>query len=227
MTIEQNCRKVESTVEAACLTAGRKREEVTVVAVTKTKPVEQVEELYRLGYRHFAENRPEGLIEKQTTLPQEDIYWHYIGTLQTRKVKQVINRIAYFHALDRMSLAKEINERAEKPVSCFVQVNATGESSKHGLSASEDIPFINSLEGFPNITVGGLMTMAPIDATDVELRRCFKDLKIIQEQVAALNLAHAPCTETSMGMSQDYPIAIAEGATFVRVGSAFFAEAEA
>lgn len=116
MTIEQNCRKVESTVEAACLTAGRKREEVTVVAVTKTKPVEQVEELYRLGYRHFAENRPEGLIEKQTALPQEDIYWHYIGTLQTRKVKQVINRIAYFHALDRMSLAKEINERAEKPV---------------------------------------------------------------------------------------------------------------
>jgi len=205
MTIEQNCRKVESTVEAACLTAGRKREEVTVVAVTKTKPVEQVEELYRLGYRHFAENRPEGLIEKQTALPQEDIYWHYIGTLQTRKVKQVINRIAYFHALDRMSLAKEINERAEK----------------------EAIPFIKSLEGFPNITVVGLMTMAPIDATDVELRRCFKDLKIIQEQVAALNLAHAPCTETSMGMSQDYPIAIAEGATFVRVGSAFFAETEA
>ena len=109
MTIEQNCRKVESTVEAACLTAGRKREEVTVVAVTKTKPVEQVEELYRLGYRHFAENRPEGLIEKQTALPQEDIYWHYIGTLQTRKVKQVINRIAYFNALERMSLAKEIN----------------------------------------------------------------------------------------------------------------------
>lgn len=150
MTIEQNCRKVESTVEAACLTAGRKREEVTVVAVTKTKPVEQVEELYRLGYRHFAENRPEGLIEKQTALPQEDIYWHYIGTLQTRKVKQVINRIAYFHALDRMSLAKEINERAEEPVSCFVQVNVTGESSKHGLSASEAIPFIKSLEGFPD-----------------------------------------------------------------------------
>ena len=139
----------------------------------------------------------------------------------------MINRIAYFHALDRMSLAKEINERAEKPVSCFVQVNVTGESSKHGLSASEAIPFIKSLEGFPNITVVGLMTMAPIDATDVELRRCFKDLKIIQEQVAALNLAHAPCTETSMGMSQDYPIAIAEGATFVRVGSAFFAETEA
>ena len=123
-------------MEAACLTAGRKREDVTVIAVTKTKPAEQVEELYRLGYRHFAENRLEGLLEKQEALPQEDIIWHYIGTLQTRKVKQVINRIAYFHALDRPSLAKEINERAEQPVSCFVQVNVTGESSKHGLSAS-------------------------------------------------------------------------------------------
>lgn len=214
-------------MEAACLKAGRKREDVTVIAVTKTKPAEQVEELYRLGYRHFAENRLEGLIEKQEVLPQEDIIWHYIGTLQTRKVKQVINRIAYFHALDRPSLAKEINERAEKPVSCFVQVNVTGESTKHGLSASEAVPFIQSLESFPNIIVVGLMTMAPIDATDVELRQCFKDLKIMQEQVAALNFPYAPCTETSMGMSQDYPVAIAEGATFVRVGSAFFAETEA
>lgn len=214
-------------MEAACLKAGRKREDVTVIAVTKTKPAEQVEELYRLGYRHFAENRLEGLLEKQEALPQEDISWHYIGTLQTRKVKQVINRIAYFHALDRPSLAKEINERAEQPVSCFVQVNVTGESTKHGLSASEAVPFIQSLESFPNIIVVGLMTMAPIDATDVELRQCFKDLKIMQEQVAALNLPYAPCTETSMGMSQDYPVAIAEGATFVRVGSAFFAETEA
>lgn len=214
-------------MEAACLKAGRKREDVTVIAVTKTKPAEQVEELYRLGYRHFAENRLEGLLEKQEALPQEDISWHYIGTLQTRKVKQVINRIAYFHALDRPSLAKEINERAEQPVSCFVQVNVTGESTKHGLSASEAVPFIQSLESFPNIIVVGLMTMAPIDATDVELRQCFKDLKIMQEQVAALNLTYAPCTETSMGMSQDYPVAIAEGATFVRVGSAFFAETEA
>ena len=212
---------------SSLLAAGRKREDVTVIAVTKTKPADQVEELYRLGYRHFAENRLEGLLEKQEALPQEDISWHYIGTLQTRKVKQVINRIAYFHALDRPSLAKEINERAEKPVSCFVQVNVTGESSKHGLSASEAVPFIQSLESFPNIIVVGLMTMAPIDATDVELRQCFKDLKIMQEQVAALNLAYAPCTETSMGMSQDYPVAIAEGATFVRVGSAFFAETEA
>lgn len=226
MNMESNCQKIEAIVSESLAKANRDRNDVTVVAVTKTKPVEQVAELYRLGYRHFAENRLEGLDEKQAALPQDDIIWHFIGTLQTRKVKNVINRIDYFHALDRLSLAKEINARAEHPVSCFVQVNVTGEASKHGLSPAELLDFVHQLEEYPNVKVVGLMTMAPIEATDKELQQCFKDLKQLQEKVAALRLPNAPCTETSMGMSQDYPIAIAEGSTFVRIGSAFFAETE-
>lgn len=226
MDIKSNCQRIEAIVSEVVAKSNRTREEVTVVAVTKTKPVDQVKELYRLGYRHFAENRLEGLDEKQASLTQGDIIWHFIGTLQTRKVKNVINRIAYFHALDRLSLAKEIDARAEQPVSCFVQVNVTGEMSKHGLSPADLIAFVHQLENYPKVKVVGLMTMAPIEATDIELQKCFKDLKQLQEKVAALGLVYAPCTETSMGMSQDYPIAIAEGSTFVRIGSAFFAEAK-
>ena len=149
-----------------------------------------------------------------------DVQWHYIGSLQTRKVKQVIHELQYLHSLDRLSLAEEIQKRAEQKVKCFVQANVSGEESKHGLSAEEVIPFIEKLAQFDKIEVVGLMTMAPFTEDKAIIRNTFKQLKLLKQQVEQLQLSHAPCHELSMGMSNDYEIAIEEGATFVRIGTA-------
>ena len=140
--------------------------------------------------------------------------------MQTRKVKQVIHEIDYLHSLDRMSLAQEIEKRADRVLHCFVQVNVSGEQSKHGLSKEEVIPFIKSLAEMSKIKVVGLMTMAPNTDDEQVIRNVFRNLKNLQQEVVALQLPYAPCTELSMGMSNDYEIAIEEGATFVRIGTA-------
>lgn len=222
MAIAGNIAKIEAQVTASLEKAGRERGDVTVIAVTKQRSIAETEELYRNGCRHFGENRPEGLEEKLAAFPQSDITWHYIGTLQTRKVKRVINQIDYFHALDRESLAAEINKRADHTVACFVQVNVTGETSKHGVSPADLSGFIQTLADYSKIKVVGLMTMAPIDASEQELHDCFRSLKKLQEDIAGLQLEHAPCLHTSMGMSGDFPVALEEGSTFVRIGTAFF-----
>ncbi|MBS4456759.1 YggS family pyridoxal phosphate-dependent enzyme [Tuanshanicoccus lijuaniae] len=196
---------------------------VTLIAVTKTVDIPTMKQLYDLGVRHFAENRVTTFLEKYEALQvYPDIVWHYIGRLQTRQVRSVLPYVDYFHALDRPSLAKEINKRATKPVNCFVQVNVSGESSKAGGSMEATMEWIEDLAQFSQIHIVGLMTMAPIDASDSELHQYFKSLKELQISIAAQKRHHALCHELSMGMSQDYPIAVAEGATFVRVGSALF-----
>lgn len=226
MTIISNCREIAATIESELNAVNRNRDAVTCVAVTKLRTLEETQVLYEQGLNHFGENRVEGLNEKQAYFKQSDIKWHFIGSLQTRKVKDVINQIDYFHALDRESLAKEINKRAEKQIACFVQVNVTGETSKHGLRPEELQDFITLMEAYPAIKIVGLMTMAPIDADNETLQNSFKQLKKLQEAVAERKLSYAPCTETSMGMSRDYPIAIQQGATFVRIGSSFFEKTE-
>lgn len=225
--IEQNVHNIEDQLRKSLDSSKRDRVDLRVVVVTKYVSIEEAEKVVSLGYTHLGENRPEGLIQKQEALPQENIVWHYIGSLQTRKVKQVINRIDYLHSLDRMSLAEEIEKRAEKPVSCFLQVNISGEESKSGFSVNEVMDVIESLSQFNKIRIIGLMTMAPKDAKEPMIRKAFSDLKKLQENIGLLDLDYAPCTELSMGMSQDYPLAIEEGATFVRIGSAFFKETEA
>lgn len=142
--------------------------------------------------------------------------------MQRRKVKLIINEIDYFHALDSLTLAEEIQKRAEKELACFIEVNVTGEESKHGLAPETISDFVHQLAVFDKIKVIGLMTMAPIDASEAELHMIFSKLKRIQVAINALQLLHAPCTELSMGMSNDYPVAIEEGATFVRIGTAIF-----
>lgn len=194
-------------------------QEVTVIAVTKAVSVARTKEALDAGIVNLGENRPEGLVAKQQDISGNAI-WHYIGTLQTRKVRQVINAIQYLHSLDRLSLATEINKRATQPIKCFVQVNVSGEDSKHGLAANELIAFIKSLADMDKIEVVGLMTMAPLDAEEQQIRNVFRELKQLQQQVAALHLPFAPCQELSMGMSNDYTIAIEEGATYVRIGTA-------
>ncbi|KFL44248.1 hypothetical protein CH76_00100 [Lysinibacillus sp. BF-4] len=194
------------------------QQDVTVIAVTKAVSLARTQEALEAGILDLGENRPEGLVAKQQEITGAT--WHYIGTLQTRKVRQVINSIHYLHSLDRLSLATEINKRAEQRVKCFVQVNVSGEDSKHGLAAAEAIDFIESLATMDKIEVVGLMTMAPLDADEQQIRTVFRDLKQLQQQVAALQLPFAPCKELSMGMSNDYTIAIEEGATYVRIGTA-------
>lgn len=194
------------------------QQDVTVIAVTKAVSLVRTQEALEAGILDLGENRPEGLVAKQQEITGAT--WHYIGTLQTRKVRQVINSIHYLHSLDRLSLATEINKRAEQRVKCFVQVNVSGEDSKHGLAATEVIEFIESLATMDKIEVVGLMTMAPLNADEQQIRTVFRDLKQLQQQVAALQLPFAPCKELSMGMSNDYTIAIEEGATYVRIGTA-------
>lgn len=196
---------------------------VTLVAVTKTVNAQVIEQLYENGIRHFGENRTNHLIEKQDQLRHlSEAVWHFIGRLQTRQVKSIINRVDYIHSLDRIELAEEIEKRADRIVNCFIQVNVSGESSKAGFSPSQVYDLIESMSYYKKIRVVGLMTMAPFDAEEKELREYFSTLKELQEQIMEEEWVHAPCTELSMGMSGDYEIAVEEGATFVRVGTALF-----
>lgn len=192
---------------------------IQVIAVTKQVGIERTVEAIDAGIRHLGENRPEGLLKKRQAISR-DVSWHFIGNLQTRKVKEVIDQIDYLHSLDRLSLAKEIQKRATHPVKCFVQVNVSKEESKSGIPAEETVDFVKSLEAFDKIQVIGLMTMAPNTTDDTIIRNVFKGLKSLQLEIAAEAMSHAPCTECSMGMSNDYNIAAQEGATFVRIGTA-------
>lgn len=194
-----------------------------VIAVTKYVTIERAKEAYQSGIRHFGENRLEGFKEKKEALPKDAVL-HFIGSLQSRKVKDVINDVDYFHALDRMSLAKEINKRAEHTISCFLQVNVSGESSKHGISLDEVNAFIEEIKQFENIKIVGLMTMAPYTDDNAYIQSLFRKLRTKRDEIKKLNLEYAPCEELSMGMSNDYPIAIEEGATFVRIGTKLVGE---
>ncbi len=214
-----NLNKLNDLIAAAETRVNREANNVQIIAVTKEVSVERTQEAIEAGLTHLGENRPEGLNRKLSAI-QAHVNWHYIGSLQTRKVKQVINSIDYLHSLDRLSLAEEIEKRAVKPVKCFIQVNVSGEESKHGLSMEAVLPFVESLKGFTKVEVVGLMTMAPNTEDETLIRSVFKQLKQCQQQIAEQGFAHAPCTELSMGMSNDFEIAVEEGATFVRVGTA-------
>lgn len=192
---------------------------IQVIAVTKQVGNERTQEAVDAGITHLGENRPDGLLQKREAI-HADVDWHFIGNLQTRKVKDIINEIDFLHSLDRLSLAKEIQKRAEKPVRCFVQVNVSGEESKSGVSAEEAVEFVRSLADFDKIQVVGLMTMAPISEDEGLIRRVFSGLKKLQMEIAKNGWDHAPCMECSMGMSGDYMIAAEEGASFVRIGTA-------
>ncbi|MDR1606277.1 MAG: YggS family pyridoxal phosphate-dependent enzyme [Streptococcaceae bacterium] len=223
MTISENVKTVLAQVTLAESKSGLNTgQKTTVIGVTKYVDAVVARELVAAGITNIAENRTELFLDKQKELSDLPITWHLIGTLQRRKVKDVINSVDYFHALDSVKLAREIDKRADHVINCFLQVNISGETSKHGFSPEvlgQVLPEISSLS---KVNVVGLMTMAPIDATDDELADVFTQAKNLQETIASQKLPHIPCTELSMGMSQDYQQAIQHGATFVRIGSKFF-----
>ena len=218
MNVRENFETITREIAETCKQAGRNADEVKLIAVTKYVTDVRVEEALEAGITDFAENRPQNYVERKGKY--SDKTWHLIGSLQTRKVRDVINEVDYFHALDRDSLAKEIEKRAEKEIKCFVQVNVSGEESKHGLTSEEAIDFIKSLEQYSKLKVVGLMTMAPFVEDEEILRNCFRKLRQLSDEVKGLNLVYAPCEFLSMGMSNDYKIAIEEGATHIRVGTA-------
>ncbi|EOH77142.1 YggS family pyridoxal phosphate-dependent enzyme [Enterococcus raffinosus] len=221
--IAENLHKIEQEIQESCALVSRNPKDVTMVAVTKSVDSKTASELVELGILDLAENRVDKLLDKKQSLSQhQQIKWHLIGNLQRRKVKLIINEIDYFHALDSLRLAQEIQKRAEHQIDCFIEINVSGEESKHGLNPAELHSFIQEIAGLDKIRVIGLMTMAPYEASEQEVRTIFSTLKDLQESVKKLNLQYAPCTELSMGMSQDFKTAIEEGATFVRIGTALF-----
>ena len=194
----------------------------TIVGVTKYVDANQAKALVEAGITNIGENRVELFLDKYHQLHEMPITWHLIGTLQRRKVKDVINYVDYFHALDSVKLAKEINNRADHAINCFLQVNISGETSKHGFSIAELTQVLPELAKLENIVVVGIMTMTPREATEDEKNSILAEAKALQENILSQEILNMPCTELSMGMSQDYPQAIKHGATFVRIGSEFF-----
>ncbi|QHE52116.1 YggS family pyridoxal phosphate-dependent enzyme [Pontibacillus sp. HMF3514] len=218
VNVAENLETIQANIRQACDRAGRSNNEISVIAVTKYVTIDRAKQAIEAGVEHLGENRVEGMNEKYDEIGQ-GVQWHFIGTLQSRKVKEVIDQVSMIHSLDRKSLAKEINKRTDRKVPCFVQVNVSGEDSKHGLEPEEVIPFIDSLRNYENIEVTGLMTMAPYIEDQDKLRSIFRKLRTIKEEVETKDWAHAPCKHLSMGMSNDYEIAIEEGATHIRIGS--------
>ena len=215
---------VEARIQAACRRAGRSRDEVTLIAVSKTKPVETLREAYDLGVRVFVENKVQELTAKYDALP-DDIHWHMIGHLQTNKVKYIIDKVDLIHSVDSLKLAETIEKEAEKhalTADILVEVNVAQEESKFGLKTEEVIPFIEKISGFSHVNVRGLMTIAPFVENPEENRSIFADLHQLSVDISNKNIDNVNVSILSMGMTNDYEIAIEEGATMVRVGTGIF-----
>lgn len=225
MSVKNNLQKVETRIQKACERSGRSAESIHIVAVTKYVSIERAKEAVEAGIVHLGENRLEGAMEKYEAIGS-GAEWHFIGSLQSRKVKEMIHAYSYVHSLDRISLAKEINKRASEGriMKCFVQVNVSGEESKSGITPDEVMDFVLSMEKYPAVEIVGLMTMAPYAEDPEEVRPYFQRLRELRDMVKEKKLSYAPCTELSMGMSNDFEVAVEEGATFIRVGSILVGE---
>lgn len=221
MNLVENADLVRQQVETARNKANR-QDQVNVIAVTKYVDVATTEALVKTGIQHIGENRVDKFIEKYQALKEYDLTWHLIGSLQRRKVKDVINLVDYFHALDSVKLAQEIQKRAEHPIKCFLQVNISGEESKHGFAPDELGDFLAEIAQLDKIEIVGLMTMAPFEASQEELQDIFSKTHQLQKQLEKKQLKNMPFSELSMGMSRDFEVAIANGATYVRIGTSFF-----
>jgi pyridoxal phosphate enzyme (YggS family) len=225
MKVATKLENIRQQINDACKKSNRNPNEVTIIAVTKYVSTSRANEALDAGIENLGENRDEGILEKWSVLGDKPV-WHFIGTLQTRKVKNIIDKVDYIHSIDRLSLTEEINKRATQKIKCLVQVNVSGEESKHGLEPENVLDFIKQLQEFENISVEGLMTMAPLTEDEKVLRDCFRKLRELRDQVQACQFDFAPCSELSMGMSNDFSIAIEEGATMVRIGTALVGDDE-
>ena len=222
--LETNLAQVEANIQAACRRTGRKREDVTLIAVSKTKPVQMLKEVYNLGVRVFGENKVQELTDKYVQLPS-DIRWHMIGHLQTNKVKYIIDKVELIHSVDSLRLAETIEKEAEKKnctANILVEVNVAEEESKFGLKMSEVIPFMDEISKYSHINVRGLMTIAPFVENPEKNRPIFAALRKLSVDIRHKNVDNSNVSILSMGMTNDYEVAIEEGATMVRIGTGIF-----
>ena len=222
--IKENLISVENEIREACLRAGRRREDVTLIAVSKTKPVSDLEEAYALGVRVFGENKVQELADKYEVLPK-DIEWHMIGHLQRNKEKYIIDKVALIHSVDSLRLAETIEKEAAKrniTVNILIEVNVAREESKFGLMPEELEEFIAKISDFSHIRVKGLMTLAPYVADSEENRVIFQRLHKLSVDIETKNVDNITMRVLSMGMTNDYSVAVEEGATMVRVGTGIF-----
>ena len=222
--VSENLKIVEERIRKACERSGRKREEVTLIAVSKTKPVEMMEDALACGVNIFGENKVQEIVNKHDQLP-DNVEWHMIGHLQTNKVKQLPGRVKMIHSVDSLHLAEEIDKqfgKAGEIAHILIEVNMAGEESKFGLAPQDVESFLDEIAKFANIYVHGLMTIAPFVEDPEENRKIFTDLRKLLIDMRAKNNDNIDMSELSMGMTGDYEVAIEEGATFVRVGTGIF-----
>lgn len=221
--LAQNINKVQQNIARAAAISGRKAEEITIVAVSKTVDVATVNKVIELGLTDFGENRVQELNNKTNAITNAK--WHMIGRLQTNKVKDVIDKVVLIHSLDRWNLAESINNRAElidTVVPVLLQVNIAGEKQKAGVEPNDVKHFLDSIGTLSRIRVLGLMTMAPEDEEAERARPFFKELYLLKEKLNKVKYPNVDLRNLSMGMSQDYEVAIEEGANIVRIGSSIF-----
>lgn len=224
--LKENLANVEKNIEQACKNAGRSRNEVTLIAVSKTKPVEMLQEIYDENIRDFGENKVQELCSKMEQLPS-DIRWHMIGHLQRNKVKYIVGKVELIHSVDTYRLAEEINIQAKKQnviVPILVEVNIAHEESKFGISAEDVILLVEEISRLENIRIKGLMTIAPYVENPEDNRLYFRKIKQLSVDITNKNIDNVSMEILSMGMTGDYMVAIEEGATMVRVGTGIFGE---
>ena len=222
--VKENLLIVENRIEEACKRCGRDRSEVTLIAVSKTKPADMIREAYESGIRDFGENKVQEICDKYELLP-DDIRWHMIGHLQRNKVKQVIDKTVLIHSVDSIRLAEQIEEEAAKKQICvdiLLEVNVADEESKFGFRLEETEQAIRNISVFPHISIKGLMTIAPFVENSEQNRPVFKELNQFYVDMQRKNIDNVNMNMLSMGMTGDYEIAIEEGATLVRVGTGIF-----
>lgn len=226
MSIKDNIISIKQNIDNIRKESNR-QEDVNLMAVTKTVDVDKVLEAIDAGITDIGENKPQELARKYEIIGDK-VRYHLIGTLQTNKVKYIIDKAYMIHSLDRIALCEEIQKRAEKidkNINCLVQVNISKEESKHGLEEEAVIDFVKNVSAnYKNIHIKGLMTMAPFIDDDDEIRKVFKSLKNLSLKINDLNLPNVEMDTLSMGMSHDYKIAIEEGATIIRVGTSIFGQ---
>lgn len=224
--ISENLDIVEQNIANACARAGRKREEVTLISVSKTKPVPMLKEAYDWGSRDFGENKVQEITEKYPVLPK-DINWHLIGHLQRNKVKYIVDKVKLIHSVDSLRLAEQIESECVKKdvhMDVLIEVNVAEEESKFGLKTDEVIGMVEDIAKLQHVHIKGLMTIAPYTDNPETNRQYFRQLKQLSVDIKSKNIDNVTMDCLSMGMTGDYEVAIEEGATLVRVGTGIFGE---
>ena len=225
MQIQSNIKKINDDICAAAQKSGRAASDVTLIAVSKRKPAEMIQQAIDAGQRDFGENYIQEAMKKIDVLGRESAIWHFIGHLQSNKAKFAVKYFDLIHTVDTVKLAREINRQAEKigkTQDVLLQVNIARETTKSGARENEIVEIAKQVSQFDNLHVSGLMCMPPFFDDPEEARNYFKQLKQLSKEIDRLNLPHTDMTHLSMGMSNDFTVAVEEGATLVRVGTAIF-----